>query len=94
VVESTALEMRHTGNRIGGSNPSLSVPTPFVRGDTATVVRGDTAPHQDLTIDTCIKADRFIQILDLKVWFADQAISASAVPVRRWFSGRNRIACV
>jgi hypothetical protein len=24
VVESTALEMRHTGNRIGGSNPSLS----------------------------------------------------------------------
>ncbi len=24
MVESTALEMRHTGNRIGGSNPSLS----------------------------------------------------------------------
>jgi hypothetical protein len=24
VVESTALEMRHTGNCIGGSNPSLS----------------------------------------------------------------------
>jgi hypothetical protein len=24
VVESTALEMRHTGNRIGGSNPPLS----------------------------------------------------------------------
>ena len=24
VVECTALEMRHTGNRIGGSNPSLS----------------------------------------------------------------------
>ena len=23
-VECTALEMRHTGNRIGGSNPSLS----------------------------------------------------------------------
>jgi hypothetical protein len=24
VVDRTALEMRHTGNRIGGSNPSLS----------------------------------------------------------------------
>ena len=24
MVDSTALEMRHTGNRIGGSNPSLS----------------------------------------------------------------------
>ena len=24
MVECTALEMRHTGNRIGGSNPSLS----------------------------------------------------------------------
>jgi hypothetical protein len=24
VVDCTALEMRHTGNRIGGSNPSLS----------------------------------------------------------------------
>jgi hypothetical protein len=29
VVESTALEMRHTGNRIGGSNPSLSAKPPF-----------------------------------------------------------------
>jgi hypothetical protein len=28
VVESTALEMRHTGNRIGGSNPSLSANAP------------------------------------------------------------------
>ena len=27
MVESTALEMRHTGNRIGGSNPSLSAST-------------------------------------------------------------------
>jgi hypothetical protein len=27
VVECTALEMRHTGNRIGGSNPSLSATT-------------------------------------------------------------------
>ena len=27
MVESTALEMRHTGNRIGGSNPSLSATT-------------------------------------------------------------------
>ncbi len=26
-VECTALEMRHTGNRIGGSNPSLSATT-------------------------------------------------------------------
>ena len=24
MVDRTALEMRHTGNRIGGSNPSLS----------------------------------------------------------------------
>ena len=30
MVESTALEMRHTGNRIGGSNPSLSAITLFV----------------------------------------------------------------
>ena len=28
VVECTALEMRHTGNRIGGSNPSLSATPP------------------------------------------------------------------
>lgn len=28
MVESTALEMRHTGNRIGGSNPSLSATLP------------------------------------------------------------------
>ena len=27
MVECTALEMRHTGNRIGGSNPSLSAKT-------------------------------------------------------------------
>src|SRR5207244_12022458 len=27
VVDCTALEMRHTGNRIGGSNPSLSATT-------------------------------------------------------------------
>ena len=29
MVESTALEMRHTGNRIGGSNPPLSAKTLF-----------------------------------------------------------------
>ena len=29
MVESTALEMRHTGNRIGGSNPSLSAISTF-----------------------------------------------------------------
>jgi hypothetical protein len=29
VVECTALEMRHTGNRIGGSNPSLSASFPL-----------------------------------------------------------------
>jgi hypothetical protein len=29
VVECTALEMRHTGNRIGGSNPSLSARSSF-----------------------------------------------------------------
>src|SRR6516162_8806621 len=31
VVECTALEMRHTGNRIGGSNPSLSASYEFQR---------------------------------------------------------------
>ena len=30
MVESTALEMRHTGNRIGGSNPPLSAIIPGV----------------------------------------------------------------
>jgi hypothetical protein len=30
VVECTALEMRHTGNRIGGSNPSLSASQPEI----------------------------------------------------------------
>ena len=29
MVECTALEMRHTGNRIGGSNPSLSANYPY-----------------------------------------------------------------
>ena len=28
MVECTALEMRHTGDRIGGSNPPLSAPEP------------------------------------------------------------------
>ena len=28
-VECTALEMRHTGNRIGGSNPPLSASSPL-----------------------------------------------------------------
>jgi hypothetical protein len=31
VVESTALEMRHTGNRIVGSNPTLSAMTLLVQ---------------------------------------------------------------
>ncbi len=31
VVECTALEMRHTGNRIEGSNPSLSANLLFTR---------------------------------------------------------------
>ena len=31
MVESTALEMRHTGNRIGGSNPSLSATTSIAK---------------------------------------------------------------
>ena len=31
MVECTALEMRHTGNRIGGSNPSLSASYEFQR---------------------------------------------------------------
>ena len=30
MVESTALEMRRTGNRIGGSNPSLSANNPII----------------------------------------------------------------
>ena len=29
MVDCTALEMRHTGNRIGGSNPSLSAIAQF-----------------------------------------------------------------
>jgi hypothetical protein len=36
VVESTALEMRHTGNRIVGSNPTLSAtqfPSPALNQD-------------------------------------------------------------
>jgi hypothetical protein len=37
VVECTALEMRHTGNRIGGSNPSLSA--------------SDLPRHRSLTFD-------------------------------------------
>ena len=31
MVECTALEMRHTGNRIGGSNPSLSATSSLLR---------------------------------------------------------------
>jgi hypothetical protein len=34
VVESTALEMRHTGNCIGGSNPSLSANCAELRANT------------------------------------------------------------
>ena len=34
MVESTALEMRHTGNRIGGSNPFLSAIAPWVNTGT------------------------------------------------------------
>ena len=30
MVECTALEMRHTGNRIGGSNPSLSASQSYI----------------------------------------------------------------
>ena len=33
MVESTALEMRHTGNRIGGSNPSLSAKSAKIGGE-------------------------------------------------------------
>jgi hypothetical protein len=35
VVESTALEMRHRGNSIGGSNPSLSASPPLRTPPTA-----------------------------------------------------------
>ena len=42
MVESTALEMRHTGNRIGGSNPSLSASLLWSVPDTwVTVYSGD-----------------------------------------------------
>src|SRR5579872_6840981 len=42
VVECTALEMRHTGNRIGGSNPSLSATSERSVPDTwVTVYSGD-----------------------------------------------------
>ena len=39
MVESTALEMRHTGNRIGGSNPSLSARLKDVLSTTALGIR-------------------------------------------------------
>jgi hypothetical protein len=43
VVESTALEMRHTGNRIGGSNPSLSA-SDANRGDSLAQPGRDANP--------------------------------------------------
>ena len=39
MVESTALEMRRTGNRIGGSNPSLSAILLRLRGRTGRLNR-------------------------------------------------------
>jgi hypothetical protein len=53
VVESTALEMRHTGNRIGGSNPSLSAnfmsmvvcPSPPMSTETP-VLKGSLLHHR------------------------------------------------
>src|SRR4051812_19134959 len=48
VVECTALEMRHGGNSIGGSNPSLSATSPaWVRSPQRT----------DLPYITCSRAD-------------------------------------
>jgi hypothetical protein len=52
VVECTALEMRHTGNRIGGSNPSLSAITPL--SDPETWV----APVADLWFMEVLDGDR------------------------------------
>lgn len=39
MVESTALEMRHRGNSIGGSNPSLSAMIFFFFETTSLVMR-------------------------------------------------------
>jgi hypothetical protein len=39
VVDRTALEMRHTGNRIGGSNPSLSASPPTHHPSLMTLAR-------------------------------------------------------
>ena len=48
VVECTALEMRHTGNRIGGSNPSLSAIFEKIREFSATnYCRHLTLPTQE-----------------------------------------------
>jgi hypothetical protein len=55
VVESTALEMRRTGNRIGGSNPSLSAS--FTGVAHLPVVGGDVeeVDHLLATIRCCWK---------------------------------------
>jgi hypothetical protein len=44
VVECTALEMRHTGNRIGGSNLFLSASSFSRRGDSRLDQRNSTGP--------------------------------------------------
>ena len=55
MVESTALEMRHTGNRIGGSNPSLSA-SPASRE--RSIINRHCAPcaRRDHTAASCVIA--------------------------------------
>lgn len=47
MVESTALEMRRTGNRIGGSNPSLSAILVFPRQPTPRFLQQVRASNRD-----------------------------------------------
>jgi hypothetical protein len=58
VVECTALEMRHTGNRIGGSNPSLSVEiTAFSADLPDQPVIGSTGGQQEIAVVAMIIDD-------------------------------------
>jgi hypothetical protein len=107
VVESTALEMRHTGNRIGGSNPSLSASlrrfaasagkpaTPWPRLCFPALQRG-TFP--DPLIEVLRKGARAMlaQAVEPKSRPLRQkivyAVSADAIPAHREFTRRWLIA--
>jgi hypothetical protein len=63
VVECTALEMRHTGNRIGGSNPSLSATLikSMAYADllaTLAAVISDRYPRNDLLHHAAVTKDK------------------------------------